>query len=63
MVWSTGYFIHQSMEWEKWKSIAAAAASPGPMAYASKQIQKWQMLAANADAHFVKLVPEYSTLV
>jgi len=63
MVWSTGYFIHQMTRWQNWRDRAATAKQPGPLAYAEKQIDKWKMLAANADAHYVKLFPAYSTLV
>ena len=63
MVWSTGYFIYQSVEWERWRQIAAAAAQPGPAAYAEKQIHRWRALARNAGNHFVKLVPDYNNLV
>ena len=63
MVWSTGYFIHEAVKWQKWRDKAAEAWHPGPIAYAEKQIHQWQMLAANADAYYVKLVPEYSKLI
>jgi hypothetical protein len=63
MVWSTGYFIHQMTQWENRRDMAAAPGHPGPLAYAERQIHKWRMLAANADAHYVKLFPAYSTLV
>lgn len=68
MVWSTAYFLQQAMRWGQWRdqtrmAAAAAGSSAGNAAYAEKQINKWQMLAANADAHYVKLVPHYSKLI
>lgn len=67
MVWSTGYFMYQVTRWSTWKqetlAAAAAAAAPGKLAYAEKQMHRWRMLALNADAHYVKLVPKYSELI
>ena len=75
MVWTTGYFVHKSVEWQQWAETTAAAASEvlstaaertalaaGKAAYAHKQVNLWNRLAAYADSQYVLLYPQYSQL-
>jgi hypothetical protein len=64
MVWTTGYFIHKSVEWQKWADGAAAAGgtASGKAAYAHKQVNLWKRLAMHADSQYVLLYPQYSQL-
>ena len=63
MVWTTGFFIHKSVEWQKFCDIAMTAGERGKAAYAAKQVNLWQSLAKYADSKYVLLYSTYSQLV
>jgi len=61
MGWSVRYFLHHAAVWEEHGK--GAALSPGAVAYAARQVARWNQMAASADHVFQVVNARYTSLV
>ena len=61
MGWSVRYFLHKAAEWESYSIEPGLSA--GAIAYAARQVARWQQMANQADRSFCAVNFNYISLV